>query len=88
MKEIHIRIEGTSFPSPEAELEATKLTLGNIQFIKNRISVTYQELASLQLQQGKEAEYAQAVAYLRGQIAAYSDLINSHELSYLANPSE
>lgn len=86
MKPINITYSPVSFPSPEAEVEATKLTGSNIQFIRNQISVCMQELAGLQLQQGKEAEYSQAVAQLKGQIAAYSYLITAHEESYLYNP--
>lgn len=86
MKPINITYEQTPFPSPEAEVEATKLTGGNLQFIRNQISQCMQELAGLQLQQGKEAEYSQAVSYLKGQIAAYSYLITAHTEAYLYNP--
>lgn len=86
MKQINITYELAAFESAEAEVEATKLTGSNIQFIKNQISLCMHELAGLQLEQGKESQYSQAVANLKGQITAYGYLLTAHEEAYLYNP--
>lgn len=87
MTTITLTYEQIPFPSEQAAVDATKLTVGNIQFIRNRISSAMEELLTLQLIEGESLQYAQRVATIRGQIQAYSDLINSHNYSYIQEPS-
>jgi hypothetical protein len=78
-KVINLRVDREQFPDQEAEVASTQLTLSNIQMIKNLISTSLNDLIALPFDASKPAEYAVKVAQIRGEISAYSWLLNQHE---------
>lgn len=75
---IHITVDPIEFESPQARLEAFKLTGSNVQMLKNQISLCLNDLVSLNMDATNPNDYFIKVARLRGEIAAYSYLINAH----------
>ena len=82
---IHLTVDPITFDSAEAELESVKLSASNIQMLKNLLSSCLNELVMIQPENGDLVKYSNQVAFLRGQISAYSHLIQQHDQSYLEN---
>lgn len=79
---IPIRLEKDPFISEQEEIEAAKLTSSNIQFIKNLLVDEVNDLISLQTDPTNDKDYFVKVARIKGNIEAYSHIINSHNAAY------
>lgn len=80
---ISISMEPVVFDNEAQVLESQMFTLANLQMLKELIRQCMNDMLTLRLEQGKEAEYACNIARVNGEIAAYSYLLSQHELATL-----
>jgi hypothetical protein len=76
------------FESAQEERQASIFTEGNLQYIKNKLSLAMQERARLEYDPEKPITvFVQSEAALMGEIRAYELLIDNHEtiMSQLEN---
>lgn len=87
MKEIHIKLSFNheDFESDAAEIASYILPPDLMKSLRNEISARMKHIADLKLVTGKEQEYAQEVAGLRGEITAFGLLLDLHQQAIMSD---